>query len=101
MCGFIMAFNELHAGYRSKLTATLKNMDLATKAFQNEFQIYTPAKTRLGRAQFQKGQPTTCKTRYAFPYSPLGYRVLATNLLPLTGLGLRPAVLARTKMGGT
>jgi len=77
----IAAFNELHAGYRSKLTATLKNMDLATKAFQNEFEIYTPAKTRSSHAQFQKGQSTTCKTRCAFSHSPLGYRVLVTNLL--------------------
>jgi len=32
----------------------------------------TPTKTRWGWAQFQKGQPTPCKTTYAFPRSLLG-----------------------------
>jgi len=31
----------------------------------------TPTKTRWSQAQFQKGPPTPCKTRYIFPYSPL------------------------------
>jgi len=30
--------------------------------------------------------------RYAFPDSPIGQRVLATNLLPFTGPGLRPTM---------
>ena len=44
----------------------------------------TPTKTDSSQGQFPKGQPTPCKTRDAFPRSPLGYRVLATHLLPLT-----------------
>jgi len=31
----------------------------------------TPTKTRWSQAQFQNGQPTPCKTTYAFPRSPL------------------------------
>ena len=44
----------------------------------------TPTKTDSSQGRFPKGQPTPCKTRDAFPRSPLGYRVLATHLLPLT-----------------
>ena len=44
----------------------------------------TPTETDQSQGQFPKGQPTPCKTRDAFPRSPLGYRVLATHLLPLT-----------------
>ena len=44
----------------------------------------TPTKTNSSQGQFPKGQPTPCKNRDAFPRSPLGYRVLATHLLPLT-----------------
>ena len=33
-------------------------------------------KTHWGQAQDKKSQPTPCKTRYAFPCSPLGYGVL-------------------------
>ena len=44
----------------------------------------TPTKTDSSQGQFPKGQPTPCKNRDAFPRSPLGYRVLATHLLPLT-----------------
>jgi len=32
----------------------------------------TPTKTCWSRAQFQKGQPTPCKTTNTFPRSPLG-----------------------------
>jgi len=46
----------------------------------------TPTKSHWRWAQLQKGQPTPCKTTYAFH---LWVRVLATNLLPLTGPGLR------------
>ena len=48
---------------------------------------HTPTKTDQSQGQFPKGQPTPCKTRDAFPRSPLGYRVLATHLL---SLGTRP-----------
>ena len=52
----------------------------------------TPTKTDQSQGQFPKGQPTPCKTRDAFPRSPLGYRVLATHLLPLTSpVQLSPA----------
>ena len=49
----------------------------------------TPTKTHL--------KPSPVSERSAYPYkstvcSPLGQRVLATNLLPLTGPGLRPTV---------
>ena len=42
--------------------------------------VPTPTKTDSSQGHSSKGQPTPCKTRDAFPRSPLGYRVLATHL---------------------
>jgi len=70
-----MACVEVH----DAATVTLKSKDLDTHGFQKKFQ--TPTKTRRSRAQFQKGQPI-----------PLGWRVLATNLLLLTNPGLKPTI---------
>ena len=35
---------------------------------------------------------TPCKTMHTFQRSPLGWRVLATNVLPLIDPGLKPTV---------
>ena len=80
--GWIYHLLSSLAGYSPKLTATLKNRGLATLGFQKKFHAHQ--KTNSSQGQFPKGQPTPCKTRDAFPRSPLGYRVLATHLLPLT-----------------
>ena len=82
-----LSWHTLNSTLQAK-TITLKSKDLATCGFQKKD---TPTKTRWSQTQFQKGQPTPCKTKYAFPHSPL-VRVLATNLLPLKGPGLRPIV---------
>ena len=81
--GWIYHLLSSLAGYSPKLTATLKNRGLATLGFQKKIPR-TPTKTDSSQGQFPKGQPTPCKNRDAFPRSPLGYRVLATHLLPLT-----------------
>ena len=81
--GWIYHLLSSLAGYSPKLTATLKNRGLATLGFQKKFHAHQLKPTRA-KASFQKGQPTPCKTRDAFPRSPLGYRVLATHLLSLT-----------------
>jgi len=70
------------------------HMDLSWHAlnwYSKDLATYynTPTKTHWSWAQFQKGQPTPCIMTYAFSRSPLGWRVLATNLLLLTGPGLR------------
>ena len=81
--GWIYHLLSSLAGYSPKLTATLKNRGLATLGFQKKIPR-TPTKTDSSQGQFPKGQPTPCKIRDAFSRSPLGYRVLATHLLPLT-----------------
>ena len=81
--GWIYHLLSSLAGYSPKLTATLKNRGLATLGFQKKIPR-TPTKTDSSQGLSSKGQPTPCKTRDAFPRSPLGYRVLATHLLPLT-----------------
>ena len=48
------------------LSHSMKSKDLATRAFQNKFYTHPP-KTHWSWAQFQKGQPTPCKTTYTFP----------------------------------
>ena len=82
--GWIYHLLSSLAGYSPKLTATLKNRGLATLGFQKKFHAHQPKQTKA-KASFQKvNLATPCKTRDAFPRSPLGYRVLATHLLPLT-----------------
>ena len=81
--GWIYHLLSSLAGYSPKLTATLKNRGLATLGFQKKFHAHQLKPTQA-KASFQKVKPTPCKTRDAFPRSPLGYRVLATHLLPLT-----------------
>ena len=70
--GWIYHLLSSLAGYSPKLTATLKNRGLATLGFQKKIP-HTPTKTDQSQCQFPKGQPTPCKTRDAFPRSPLGY----------------------------
>ena len=82
--GWIYHLLSSLAGYSPKLTATLKNRGLATLGFQKNFHAHQLKPTQA-KASFQKvNLATPCKTRDAFPRSPLGYRVLATHLLPLT-----------------
>ena len=80
--GWIYHLLSSVAGYSPKLTAALKKRfgypRLSKKIPR------TPTKTDSSQGHSSKGQPTPCKTRDAFPRSPLGYRVLATHLLPLT-----------------
>jgi len=59
--------------YRQKLSITLKSKGLATHMAFKKIPD-TPTKTHWSQAQFQKGQPTPCKTMhiYTFPCSPLG-----------------------------
>ena len=57
-----MAFIEL--GAKGQNSITLKSKDLATCGFQERLQAHPPKPTET--AQFQKGQPTPCKTTYAF-----------------------------------
>jgi len=68
MYGFIMACIELHT--TGKNSITLKRRIWLPVAFKKIPD--TPTKTRWSQAQFQKGQPTPCKTTYTFPHSPLG-----------------------------
>ena len=61
----------------------------------------TPTKTRWSRAQFQKGQPTPCKTMYAFP-AHLWVREFWPQIYSLwraLDWGLLSNILASTKMG--
>ena len=62
----------------------------------------TPTKTDSSQGQFPKGQPTPCKTRDAFPRSPLGYRVLAHiySLSPAQSSYQTSQIRPNTKMGG-
>jgi len=53
---------------------------------------YTSTKVRWSWAQFQKGQPTLCKTTYAFLAHTSGLESFGHNILPLTGPGLRRTV---------
>jgi len=53
-----------------KLSTTLKGKDLAILAFK--YNSRHTHQTSWSRDQFQKGQPTSCKTTHAFPRSPLG-----------------------------
>ena len=69
----------LLAGYSPKLTAALKNRGLATLGFQKKFHTHQLKPTKA-KGTFQKVNLPPCKTRDAFPRSPLGYRVLATHL---------------------
>ena len=78
--GWIYHLLSSLAGYSPKLTAALRfGYPRLSKKIPR-----TPAKTDSSQGHSSKGQPTPCKTRDAFPRSPLGYRVLATHLLPLT-----------------
>ena len=77
--GWIYHLLSSLAGYSPKLTATLKNRGLATLGFQKKFHAHQLKPTQA-KASFQKVN----QNRDAFPHSPLGYRVLATHLLPLT-----------------
>ena len=63
-----MAHIELYV--KVKTLSLTERKDLATRGFQKIPD--TPTKTCWSPAQFQKGQPTHCKTTYAFPLSPLG-----------------------------
>ena len=85
---FIMACTEVQDIGQNSLPCTLKSKDLATRAFpkNSRHTLQNP----LNLSPVQKGQRTPCKTGYAFPRSPLGYRVSATNLLPLAGPKLKP-----------
>ena len=80
--GWIYHLLSSLAGYSPKLTATLKNRGLATLGFQKKFHAHQLKPTQA-KASFQKVNLPPEK-RDAFPRSPLGYRVLATHLLPLT-----------------
>ena len=79
-----LSWHALNSMLQVKLFVTLKSKDLANRGLQK-----ISRHTCWSWVQFQKGQPTSCKTMYVFPCSQ---RVSATNLLPLTGSGLRPAV---------
>ena len=60
------------------------------------FQKIPDTSTETGWSQDQfpeRSAYSLQRTKYAFPHSSLASRVLATNLLPLTALGIRPAVL--------
>ena len=65
-----LSWHALNSTLQAKLSITLKSKDLATRGFQKIPD--TPTKTCRSQAQFQKGQPTPCKTTCAFPRSPLG-----------------------------
>ena len=80
--GWIYHLLSSLAGYSPKLTATLKKQRFGYPRLSKKIPR-TPTKTDSNQGQFPKGQPTPCKNRDAFPRSPLGYRVLATHLLPL------------------
>ena len=68
-------------------TVTLKSKDWLPVAFN-----------KIPDTPLMKPSPVSERSAYplqnmhAFLCSPLGYKVLATNLLPLTGPGLRPPV---------
>jgi len=61
----------------------------------------TPTKTHWSQTQFQKGQPTPCKTTYAFPHSPLvrEFWPQIYSLWKALDWGLLSKTLASTKMG--
>ena len=63
---YVWIYHDMHwpPSYRSKLSNTLKSKDMAILAFKKIPD--TPTKTGWSWAQFQKGQPTPCKTIYCF-----------------------------------
>jgi len=103
MYGFIMARIELYDTGQNSLSHWKARIWLPM-AFKKKFCTQS-TKTHWSQAQFQKEQPTPCKTTYILLRSPLKVRkFLTTNLLPLTGPGLRPTYTVQnsscTKMGG-
>ena len=66
-----LSWHALNSMVQVKHTVALKSKDLATRGFQKKFQTH-PLKPAEVAPNFQKGQPTPCKTAYAFPHSPLG-----------------------------
>ena len=79
--GWIYHLLSSLAGYSPKLTATLKNRGLATLGFQKKFHAHQLKPTQA-KGTLQKANLPPAKL--GSPRSPLGYRVLATHLLPLT-----------------
>jgi len=65
-----LLWHALNSALQAKTLYHTESKDLATHGFQKNPD--TPTKTHWSRAQFQKGQPTPCKTTYAFRCSPLG-----------------------------
>jgi len=78
MYGFIMAY---------ALSVTLKSKDLATHGFQD-----TPTQCTEAEPSFRKVSLPPAKLCMPFPTHHLGYRVLATNLLPLMNRLTYPGV---------
>ena len=82
--GWIYHLLSSLAGYSPKLTATLKNRGLATLGFPKKFHTHQLKPTQAKGTLQKVNLPPAKLYRDAFPRLPLGYRVLATYLLPLT-----------------
>ena len=84
---YVWIYHGMHwpPSYRSKLSNTLKSKDLAFQKIPD-----TPTKTIWSQISDRSAYPL--QNYVCFSPSPLDWRFLAINVLPLTGPGLRPTL---------